>query len=251
MYYYITLCDFLNVEMVSHQRTFYVIVVTIFWARAPHRLAVEDARFRMKITPGVVLICSLACTKCVTERLWGGSGVILNHRFMRKSSSLANAPSMRSSVLLNSGDSFFVTSPSTPSDTWVMQFSCDLGTFESCTKLLSGCSSQFSLFRAANHLLLFLRVAIFHGKSNDQPSISDYFLLKENQFRFLNSVQQYNVGKQQYRAPTSVLQNHNNTCVFVLSFLLFIPFPAGKHNCLHAKSRYEIEKTTLYIITSK
>ena len=153
--------------MVSHERTFYVIVVTIFWARAPHRLVVEDSRFRMKITPGVVLIFSLACTMCVTGRLWGGSGVILNHRFMRKSSSLANAPSMRSSVLLNSCDSSFVTSPSTPSDTWVMQSSCDLGTLESCTKLLSGFSSQFFLFRAANHLPLFLRVAFFHGKSND------------------------------------------------------------------------------------
>ena len=26
---------------------------------------------------------------------------------------------------------------------------------------------------------------------------------------------------------------------FVLSFLLFIPFSSGKHNCLHAKSRYK------------
>ena len=45
-------------------------------------------------------------------------------------------------------------------------------------------------------------------------------------------------------------KNNNNTCVFVLSFLLFIPFLGGKHNCLHAKSRYKIGKSTLYIITS-
>ena len=43
----------------------------------------------------------------------------------------------------------------------------------------------------------------------------------------------------------------SNNCVFVLSSLLFIHFPGGKHNCLHAMIRYKLGKSTLYIITSK
>ena len=31
----------------------------------------------------------------------------------------------------------------------------------------------------------------------------------------------------------------------VLSFLLFILFPGGKHNCLHAKSKYKSRKSTV------
>ena len=44
---------------------------------------------------------------------------------------------------------------------------------------------------------------------------------------------------------------NNNNFVFVFSFPLFIPLPGGKYNFLHAKSRYKIGKSTLYIITSK
>ena len=85
---------------------------------------------------------------------------------IRKLSRRANAPSKRFSVLLNSFDNLLVTLPSISPETWVMQSSCDLGAFEFCVKLLLGCSSQFSLFNAANFLLF--RVVIFHGKSKDQ-----------------------------------------------------------------------------------
>ena len=49
----------------------------------------------------------------VPEWLWSSG-------FMRKSSSLAGAPSMRFSILLNSCDNFLVTLPSISSYTWVM-----------------------------------------------------------------------------------------------------------------------------------
>ena len=53
-------------------------VVAIFWAKVLCRLVVENACFRMKITLGVVLICSLVCAICVLGRLRSGSGVALN-----------------------------------------------------------------------------------------------------------------------------------------------------------------------------
>ena len=46
--------------------------VAIFWARVLRSLAVEEARFRMRVILGVVLIRSLACTQCVP----GGLGVV-------------------------------------------------------------------------------------------------------------------------------------------------------------------------------
>ena len=105
---------------------------------------------------------------------------------MRKASSRPSAPSMRFSVLLNSCDNFF--SDSSLNFLWNLGYVVFLwsGNFEFCAKLLLGCSSQFSLIRAASFLLV--RVAISE---------------------------------------------------IVLSFLLFIPFPGGKHSCLHAKSRYK------------
>ena len=54
-----------------------LVVVAFFWARVSRRLVVEDARFRMRINLGAVLIRSLACTKCVPGRLRSGSGVTL------------------------------------------------------------------------------------------------------------------------------------------------------------------------------
>ena len=95
-----------------------------------------------------------------------GSGVVPecpgSSGFIRKSSSCASAPRMRFSVLLNSFDSLFVTLPSISSETWVIESSCDLGALEFYAKLPLGCSSQFSLFNAANFLLF--RVVIFSGK---------------------------------------------------------------------------------------
>ena len=72
--------------------------------------------------------------------------------FMRKSSRGDSASKMRFSVLLNSRDNFVLTPPSISSETWVMLSSCDLGTFDFCSKLLLGCSSQFSLFSDASFL---------------------------------------------------------------------------------------------------
>ena len=85
--------------------------------------------------------------------------------FMRNSSRGDEAPNVRFYVPLNSWDNFFVTLHSIFSETWLMQSSCDLGTFDFRAKLLLRCSSRFSLFNAAN-FLLFLRDTIFYGKVN-------------------------------------------------------------------------------------
>ena len=137
----------LTLSLNSHRRA-----VTIFLAR------VEEASFKMRVTLVVTLIRSLLYAKHIPGRLRSRSGVPWSSGFMRKSSSRASAPSMRFSVLLNSCDNSLVTLSSISPETWVMQSSCDLGTFELCAKLLLGCSSQFSLFKATSFLLF--RVAI-------------------------------------------------------------------------------------------
>ena len=114
--------------------------------------------------------------------------------FKRESSRRDNAPNTRFSVLLNSWDNFFVTLPSISSENWVMQSSCDLRTFEFWAKLLLGRSSQFSLFNAANFLLL-LRVAIFYGENNYQWLIIDCFLLKWKSIFCFTVSEYYNVWK--------------------------------------------------------
>ena len=55
-------------------------VVAIFWARVLCCLSREDAFFRMRITLGVVLICSVVCARCVLGRLRSSSGLALNYR---------------------------------------------------------------------------------------------------------------------------------------------------------------------------
>ena len=52
-------------------------VVAFVWARVLCHLAVEDARFRMRVTLGVVLIRSLVRTKYVPGRHRSDSGVAL------------------------------------------------------------------------------------------------------------------------------------------------------------------------------
>ena len=52
-------------------------VVALFLVSVLCRLVDEDARFRMRITLGFVLILSLACAKCISGRLPSGSGVAL------------------------------------------------------------------------------------------------------------------------------------------------------------------------------
>ena len=39
------------------------------------------------------------------------------------------------------------------------------------------------------------------------------------------------------KSSVEFCQIHKSSSDVVLSFLLVIPFPGGKHNCLHAKSR--------------
>ena len=55
-----------------------LLVVAIFWARVWCHRVVEDACFRMRVTPVFVLIRSLAYTKYGPGRLQRGSGVALN-----------------------------------------------------------------------------------------------------------------------------------------------------------------------------
>ena len=66
-----------------------------------------------------------------------------------------------------------------------MYYSCNLGAVEFCAKLHLGCSSQFSLFNAANFFLF--RVVIFYGKNNDKSVIFDYFLA-EREINFILTV---------------------------------------------------------------
>ena len=99
-------------------------VVAIFWARVLCHLAVEDACVRMRVSLGVILIRSLACTKYDPGRLRSGSRAVPEwpwiSGFMRNTSRRANAPIMRFSILLNSYDNFLVTLPSISSQIWVM-----------------------------------------------------------------------------------------------------------------------------------
>ena len=53
-------------------------VTAIFWARVLCHLVVEEARFRMRVTLGVILIRSLVHTKHVPGRLRSRSGVALD-----------------------------------------------------------------------------------------------------------------------------------------------------------------------------
>ena len=103
----------------------------------------------------------------VCNVFWNVAGVVPEwpgiSGFRRKSSRRDSAPIMRLFVLLNSWDNFFVTPPSVSSETWVMYFSCDLGTFEFRAKLLLGWFSHFSLLGSAS-FRLFHKVAIFYGK---------------------------------------------------------------------------------------
>ena len=52
--------------------------MAIFWARILSHLIVEEARFRMRVTLGAILIRSLVYTKHVPGRLRSGSGVALD-----------------------------------------------------------------------------------------------------------------------------------------------------------------------------
>ena len=65
-----TLCDFLVKS--CHN------VVAYIWARVSRRPVFEEACFRMRMTMGVVLSCSLAGTEFASWRLRSGSGVALN-----------------------------------------------------------------------------------------------------------------------------------------------------------------------------
>ena len=68
-----------------------------------------------------------------------------------------------------------------------MWSSCDLGTFEVFTKLLLGRPSHFPCFAAS--FLLFLKVAIFYGKSKDQLLILDYFFAERNSIWLIQQLQ--------------------------------------------------------------
>ena len=72
-----------------------------------------------------------------------------------------------------------MTLPSISSETWVIESSCDLGTFEFYAKLLPGFSSQFSLFKAASFFLF--RVAISTEKRILRDKQMIVISWKENQ----------------------------------------------------------------------
>ena len=113
--------------------------------------------------------------------------------FMRKSSRLANAPSTRISVLLNSFDNFFVTLPSTSSETWVMQSSCDLGTFMFWAELRLASSSQFFLLTAASFFYS-SELPFSTRKPKMCPLRLGFFLAERKSILVFNSFQINNVG---------------------------------------------------------
>ena len=63
------------ISSLDEQKGALVAVRTNFWARVLCSLAAEEASFRMRITPGVVLIRSLVFHVCVPECFWNGSGM--------------------------------------------------------------------------------------------------------------------------------------------------------------------------------
>ena len=91
---------------------------------------------------------------CGTDPVWTWS-----RWFRGNSTSRERAPRIWLSVLLISLDNFLVFLHSISSETWVIEFSCELATLVFCARLFLGISSQFTLFWAASFLLL-LRVAV-------------------------------------------------------------------------------------------
>ena len=125
---------------------------------------------------------------------------------------------MRFSVLLNFWDNFFLTLPSISSKIWVIYYYCDLGTIEFCAKLHLWCSSQFSLLKAGK-FRLFLEVAVFYKKSNEQQFGLSYFIWRKSNC-WLSKIIGQNKTKR-----LNIISMLAITIVFlVLSFLLFIPF---------------------------
>ena len=154
-------------------------------------------------------------------------------------------------LLLNSLEIFLVTLPSISSETWEMYSWVNSGSSTVCPLLLL-LPSGVSLETAAN-FLLFVNVAILlQGKSCQRWRLNLSFLVlikvssksegikfqqykqsKKVIFRELSySKSQYFI-KLQYRTVTIYIK------IFVLLVLLFIRFLGGKHNCLHARSRYK------------
>ena len=99
----------LSLSLNSHRH-----VVAILSARG------EKARFRMRVTLGSLWSSSFV-PWLILNKFRDVSGVVpewpWSSGFMRKSSSLASAPSIRFSVLLNSCDNFLVTLSSISSET--------------------------------------------------------------------------------------------------------------------------------------
>ena len=160
-----------------------ILKTTNFWSK---KLLLSWPRMRSASGWGSFWESSSFVPWLIINAIPEGSGVVPERPgssgFIRKSSSQASAPRILFCVLLNSFDNLFVTLPSISSETWDMYSSCDLGAPEFCAKLDPGCSSQFSLFSAANFLLF--RVVISLRKSNDQSVILYYLSWNEKTIWF-------------------------------------------------------------------
>ena len=134
-----------------------------------------------------------------------------------------------------------VTLPSISSETWVIYSWAVSGSSVFCDWLFLVFSGVFPV-NAANLLLFFKNALILREKFcqlwrlnwsyffSYQKCYSPFIMndkgfIKCKQLKISNSVQ--------YRKATTYITS------MVLSFLLFVPFLGGKHNCLHAKSRYK------------
>ena len=121
-----------------------------FWARVLCNLAAEDACFRMRITLGVFLICSLVFHICVRNVPRTVPECVRICWFKRNSSNLDRAPKMRDAFRLNSWNSFLVTLPSISSETCMIYSLLNLGTNAFRYWPFLGCSSCVSLVTAGN-----------------------------------------------------------------------------------------------------
>ena len=192
-------------------------------------LARCDNCFSIRILPGAVVILSLAFPACIPESLrnWSGvnSGLWNQRKFIWTWWGPQNAVFCASERLRQ----FFVTLPSTSSETWVIQSFLFLGEF---------------VFRAWSFLGRSLWLSFLVASILFQCS-SLLFLKKVKINRCLRTEIfkrfWYQLGKMNWKAFGKTVTDKKHLFFLVPSYLHFLymyPFLGAKHKCLHAKSKF-------------
>ena len=181
----------------SEYRDFYWAesVVSYIWAGVLCSLTLRDDPFGMRITLG----SSSLVPWLVRTRFRDISGAVPEwpwiSGFRRKSSRRDSAPKVRISDLLNSRDNFFVTLTSICSETWVIQSSCDLGTFEFCVKLASRMFLTILFLKGCKISRIPQICHFLRKKYWAAINIEVFFMKKSASF----TVTMFNVGKRNYK----------------------------------------------------